>query len=66
LANIAPKAFKVYSKAAPDATYEELEQAFRLNNLNTYLIATVSQGIQPLITFDADAKSSRKKSYPRR
>ncbi len=56
----------MYSKAAPDATYEELEQAFRLNNLNTYLIATVSQGIQPLITFDADAKSSRKKSYPRR
>lgn len=56
----------MYSKAAPDATYEELEQAFRLNNLNTYLIATVSQGIQPLITFDADANSSRKKSYPRR
>ena len=37
------QAFKVYTKAAPDATYNELESAFRLNNFNTYLIATENE-----------------------
>ncbi|KAK3170605.1 hypothetical protein OEA41_002686 [Lepraria neglecta] len=33
-------ALKVYSKAVPDVTYDDLERAFRLNNFNVYLIAT--------------------------
>ncbi|KAL2045292.1 hypothetical protein N7G274_002375 [Stereocaulon virgatum] len=33
-------AFKIYSKAVPDVTYEDLERAFRGNNFNVYLIAT--------------------------
>ena len=37
------KTFKVYSKAAPDATYAELEMAFRANGFNTYLIATENE-----------------------
>jgi len=32
--------FKIYSKACPDATYEDLERAFRLNHFKTFLIAT--------------------------
>ena len=38
--NFPNQAFKVYSKAASDATYDELERAFRTNGFNTYLIAT--------------------------
>ena len=37
------QAFNVYAKAAPDATYDELETAFRLNGFNTYLIATENE-----------------------
>ena len=37
------QAFKIYSKAASDATYDELETAFRLNNFNSYLIATENE-----------------------
>ena len=37
------QAFKVYSKAAPDATYEDLELAFRRCGFNTYLIATENE-----------------------
>ena len=37
------QAFKVYSKAASDATYDELETAFRINGFNTYLIATENE-----------------------
>ena len=36
------QAIKVYSKAIPQTTYEQLERAFRTNNMNTYLIAFVS------------------------
>lgn len=32
----------MYSKALPATTYEELEQGFRVNKMNTYLIACVS------------------------
>ena len=41
--NILDQAFKVYCKAASDATYDELEAAFRVNNFNTYLIATENE-----------------------
>ncbi|KAL9066974.1 MAG: hypothetical protein Q9161_007218 [Pseudevernia consocians] len=37
------EAFKVYTKAAPDATYDELEIAFRFCSFNTYLIATENE-----------------------
>ena len=37
--NLIDQAFKVYCKAAPEATYDELELSFRTNNFNTYLIA---------------------------
>ena len=42
-ADYSDQAFKIYSKAASDATYDELEQAFRLNKFNTYLIATENE-----------------------
>lgn len=35
--------FSIYCKAASDATYDELETAFRMNNFNTYLIATENE-----------------------
>ena len=38
----AAKAFATYSKACPEATYAELEAAFRVNGFHVYLIATVS------------------------
>lgn len=37
------QAFNVYTKAASDATYDELETAFRINGFNTYLIATENE-----------------------
>lgn len=37
------EAFKVYTKAASDATYDELEMAFRAQNFQTYLIATENE-----------------------
>lgn len=37
------QAFKVYTKAASDATYDELEMAFRAQNFQTYLIATENE-----------------------
>ena len=35
------KALKVYCKAVPVTTYDELERAFRTNKFNTHLIAQV-------------------------
>ena len=32
-------AIRVYSKAVPETTWEQLERAFRTNQFNTYLIA---------------------------
>lgn len=37
------QAFKVYTKAASDATYDELEMAFRAQHFHTYLIATENE-----------------------
>ena len=37
------QAFKVYTKVASDATFDELEMAFRSQNFNTYLIATENE-----------------------
>ena len=37
------QAFKVYTKVASDATYDELEMAFRSQKFNTYLIATENE-----------------------
>lgn len=36
---IVPQALKVYCKAVPDSTYNELEAAFRTMNFNIFLIA---------------------------
>ncbi len=41
--DVSAQAFKIYSKAAADATYDELETAFRINHFNTYLIATENE-----------------------
>ena len=35
------QAVKVYHKAVPDLTYHQLEEAFRTQHMNTYLIAFV-------------------------
>ena len=37
------QAFKIYTKAASDATYDELEMAFRAQNFQTYLIAVENE-----------------------
>lgn len=42
-ADFCDQAFRVYTKAASDATYDELETAFRLSNFNTHLIATENE-----------------------
>ena len=42
-------ALKVYCKAIPQATYAELEKAFRKNDFNIYLIATVCETLTRLI-----------------
>ena len=42
-ADIPDQAFRIYTKAASDATYDELEMAFRAQNFQTYLIATENE-----------------------
>jgi len=54
------QAVKVYSKALPTTTYEELEQGFRVNNMNTYLIASVS-GLYWITAGSADSHFYRRK-----
>ena len=50
LSLIVVKAFQIYTKAAPDATYAELEQSFRMNDMRLHLIATASHATLPSFT----------------
>ncbi len=54
------QAVKVYSKALPTTTYEELEQGFRVNGMNTYLIASVS-GLDWVTAVSTDSYVNRRK-----
>lgn len=44
------EAIRVYSKAVPETTWEQLERAFRTNQFNTYLIAQEKEEITPTYT----------------
>lgn len=55
---------KIYSKAVPTTTYDELEMAFRMNDFKTYIIATVSPSLQTCLSI-ADADTLQEKELPK-
>lgn len=57
------KALKIYSKAVPDATFVDIENKMRQDNLNFYLIAMVSSAndyyFSPFLSTNCENRKSQ-------